>query len=67
MGGIVKEQLYATQRQLAYVERRECSTAVARRRLLNLIRQWPLQLELYVDLLKTYIISQGSHQRVKPS
>ena len=67
MGGIVKEQLYATQRQLAYVERRECSAAVARRRLLSLIQQWPLQLELYVDLLKTYVISSGSHQRVNPS
>ena len=67
MGGIVKEQLYATQRQLAYVERCECSAAMARRRLISLIRQWPLQLELYVDLLKTYILSRGSHQRVKPS
>lgn len=67
MGHIVKEQLYATQRQLAYVERRECSTATARRRLRSLIRRWPLQLELYVDLLKTYVSYSGSHQPLNPS
>lgn len=67
IGKIVKEQLYATQRQLAYVERRECSAAVARRRLLNLIQRWPLRLELYVDLLKTYVIFRYSDQSINPS
>jgi glycosyltransferase involved in cell wall biosynthesis len=67
MGGIVEAQLYATQRHLAYLERRECSPIVARRRILNLIRKWPLQVELYVDLLKTYLISGRSHQRGNPS
>jgi glycosyltransferase involved in cell wall biosynthesis len=67
IGEIVKEQLYATQRQLAYVERRECSAAVARRRLLNLIQRWPLRLELYGDLLKTYVIFRHSNQSVNPS
>jgi glycosyltransferase involved in cell wall biosynthesis len=67
MGGIVEAQLYATQRHLAYLERRECSPIVARRRILNLIRKWPLQVELYVDLLKTYLSSGRSHQRGNPS
>ena len=64
---IVKEQLYTTQRQLAYVERQECSTAAARHRLRSLIRQWPLQLELYVDLVKTYVIRSQSQQPLNPS
>ena len=53
-------QLYATQRQLAYLERRECSGAIARQRLRSLIRRWPLHLELYLDLAKTYIIPNQS-------
>jgi hypothetical protein len=53
-------QLYATQRQLAYLERRECSGAIARQRLRSLIRRWPLHLELYLDLAKTYIIPHQS-------
>lgn len=52
---LVKAQLYTTQRQLAYLERRECSGAVARQRLGTLIRQWPLNLELYMDFAKTYV------------
>ena len=67
MGQIVKEQLYATQSQLAYIERRECSTVAARQRLRSLIRRWPLQLELYVDLLKTYVSRSESHQPSNPS
>jgi len=64
---IVKEQLYTTQRQLAYVERQECSTATARHRLYRLIRQWPLQLELYVDLVKTYVFRSESQRPLNPS
>jgi len=56
MAEVVKEQLFKTQRQLAYVERLECSSAVARHRLGCLIRQWPLRFGLYVDLLKTYVL-----------
>ncbi|WHZ21020.1 MAG: hypothetical protein OJF47_000132 [Nitrospira sp.] len=56
MAEVVKEQLFKTQRQLAYVERLEVSSAVARHRLRTLIRQWPLQLELYMDLAKTYLL-----------
>ena len=61
IGEIVKAQLYAAERQLAYVERRECSSAVARRRLRRLIRRWPLQIELYMDLLKTYVVRSKPH------
>ena len=57
---LVQAQLYATQRQLAYLERRECSGAAARQRLGALIRQWPLNLELYVDFAKTYVSRQVS-------
>lgn len=57
---LVQAQLYATQRQLAYLERRECSGAAARQRLGALIREWPLNLELYVDFAKTYVIRQVS-------
>lgn len=52
---LVQAQLYKTQRQLAYLERRECSGAAARQRLGGLIRQWPLNVELYVDFAKTYV------------
>lgn len=55
MGQIVKAQLYTTQRQLAYLERLECSGAVARQRLRRLIREWPFRLELYVDMAKSYV------------
>ncbi len=59
---LVQAQLYATQRQLAYLERRECSNAAARQRLCRLIRQWPFHLELYVDFAKTYV-SRHESQR----
>lgn len=52
---LVQAQLYTTQRQLAYLERQECSGAAARQRLGALIRQWPLNLELYLDFAKTYV------------
>lgn len=52
---LVRTQLYANQRQLAYLERLECSGAVARQRLRSLIREWPFRLELYVDMAKSYV------------
>ena len=55
---LVQAQLYATQRQLAYLERREGSGAIARRRLSRLIRQRPFDLDLYLDFAKTYISRQ---------
>src|SRR5262245_5555525 len=63
MAEIVRRRLYETQRQLAYVERVECSTAEARRRLFGLIREWPLHFELYVDLAKTYILAGAARSR----
>ena len=52
---LIDTQLYANQRQLAYLERLECSGAVARRRLRQLVQQWPFRLELYLDLAKSYM------------
>lgn len=64
---LVDTQLYANQRQLAYLERLECSGAVARRRLRHLVRQWPFRLELYMDLAKSYIRNRNLHAPVNPS
>ena len=55
IGRLVNKRLYETQRQLAYLERRECMTTSARQRLRNLIRRWPHKCELYLDLVKTYV------------
>lgn len=64
---LVQAQLYTAQRQLAYLERRECSSAAARQRLRCLIRQWPFHLELYVDFVKTYIRVRESQPPLSPS
>lgn len=64
---LVDTQLYANQRQLAYLERLECSGAVARRRLRHLVRQWPFRLELYMDLAKSYIRNRNLQASVNPS
>ena len=60
-------QLYANQRQLAYVERLECSGAVARRRLRRMVRQWPFHLELYLDLAKSYLSNPKIQMPASPS
>jgi glycosyltransferase involved in cell wall biosynthesis len=57
---LVKAQQYITQRQLAYLERRECSGGLARQRLRSLIRNWPFRFELYLDLAKTYAAHKQS-------
>ena len=57
---LVKSQLYVNQRQLAYLERLECSGAVARQRLRSLIREWPLRIELYMDMVKSYVCRSGA-------
>lgn len=56
---LVEAQLYQQERQLAYLERRECSGAVARHRLRKLIKRWPLRFELYADFAKSYV-SRGT-------
>jgi len=67
MAQVVEEQLFATQRQLAYVERLEYSSAAARHRLGRLIRQWPLRLGLYMDLVKTYMLRKEWQQPLNRS
>lgn len=64
---LIDIQLYANQRQLAYLERLECSGEVARRRLLQLVRQWPFRLELYLDLAKSYNWNRASRMPVNPA
>ncbi|GAB1723750.1 MAG: glycosyltransferase [Nitrospira sp. CR1.1] len=64
---LVATQLYANQRQLAYLERLECSGAVARQRLRHLVRQWPFRLELYMDLAKSYLGHRKLQTPVNPS
>ena len=64
---LVDTQLYETQRQLAYLERLECSGAVARRRLRQLVRQWPFRLELYLDLAKSYVLNRKLQMPASPS
>ena len=53
--GIVRERLYAIQRCLAYLDRVEGQIDHARRRIFNLIREWPLRAELYVELVKACV------------
>lgn len=64
---LVASQLYANQRQLAYLERLECSGTEARRRLWHLVRQWPFRLELYIDLAKSYIKHRKLQTPTNPS
>lgn len=64
---LIDTQLYTNQRQLAYLERVECSGAVARRRLRRLVQQWPFRLELYLDLAKSYMWNRAQQMPVNPS
>ena len=64
---LIDTQLYTNQRQLAYLERLECSGAVARRRLRRLVQQWPFRLELYLDLAKSYMWNRAQQMPVNPS
>lgn len=54
---IVRQRLYTIARELAYIERTEGHHDQARRRLMSLIKDWPLRMELYRDLLKTCVPS----------
>ena len=52
---ILRARLYPVQRELAYHDRIHGRRESAKRRLANLIKEWPCQFELYVDLLKAYL------------
>ena len=52
---ILRDCLYMVQRELAHLDRIQGRSESAKRRLANLIKEWPRQYELYVDLLKAYL------------
>ena len=52
---ILRDRLYLVQRELAHLDRIQGRNEAAKRRLTNLIKEWPRQFELYVDLLKAYL------------
>lgn len=52
---IVRARLYTLQHELAYLDRTEGRTDDARRRVISLIRDWPLQADLYVQLVKACV------------
>ena len=49
---LISGRLYTAKRELAYLDRIEGQNRLATRRLIELIKRWPLQPELYADLLK---------------
>ncbi|MBX3237319.1 MAG: glycosyltransferase [Nitrospiraceae bacterium] len=55
LGDFLRDQLFNTQRQIAYLERREGKVESARKRLRGLLSQHPWQWRLYLDFLKTYL------------
>ena len=52
---IVRGGLYTVRRELAYLDRTDGRTGDSRRRIMSLIRKWPLRTELYVELLKACV------------
>lgn len=52
---ILRARSYKVQRELAYLDRIEGRNESAKRRLASMIKKWPSQFELYVDLLKAYL------------
>lgn len=64
---LVEAQLYQQERQLAYLERLECSGVIARQRLRNLIRQWPLRIELYADFAKSFLYRSRTQVPLNPA
>ena len=52
---ILRARSYRVQRELAYLDRIQGRNESAKRRLANLIKEWPRRVELYVDLLKVYL------------
>jgi glycosyltransferase involved in cell wall biosynthesis len=51
---ILRARSYQVGRELAYLDRTHGRSDSAKRRIANLIKEWPHRSELYVDLLKTY-------------
>ena len=54
---VVRGQLYAGRRELAYLDRLEGRTSHSLRHTISLVRQWPLRTQLYMDMLKTCVRS----------
>jgi glycosyltransferase involved in cell wall biosynthesis len=52
---ILRARLYRLQRELAYLDRIEGRSESAKRRIINLIKEWPSHPRLYLDLLKAYL------------
>ena len=51
---ILRARSYLVRRELAYLDRIQGRSESAKRRLTNLIKEWPRRSELYMDLLKAY-------------
>lgn len=49
---LISSRLYTAKRELAYLDRIDGQNHLAKRRLIELIKQWPMQSELYGDLAK---------------
>lgn len=52
---LISSHLYVAKRELAYLDRMDGQNHLAKRRLIELIQRWPMQSELYADLLKVYL------------
>jgi glycosyltransferase involved in cell wall biosynthesis len=52
---IIRDRLVVVGLELAYLERADGRTNEARRRVLGLIREWPLRAKLYVELVKACV------------
>jgi glycosyltransferase involved in cell wall biosynthesis len=63
---VVRKRLYDLGRDLAYLERLEGDTALARRRLLGLIKTWPFQPRLYTDLVKATLARSSPKRDLPP-
>ena len=62
---ILRARLYLVQRELAYLDRIQGRSELAKRRLANLIKESPRQFELYVDLLKAYLPASLSRSHTR--
>lgn len=63
---IVRNRLYSLGRDLAYLERIGGEGGHARRRLLGLIKAWPLRLGLYADLIKACLLPMPAPRQRSP-
>jgi glycosyltransferase involved in cell wall biosynthesis len=62
---MLRARWFEVQRELAYLDRIQGRGESAKRRLAKLIKEWPRQVELYVDLLKAYLPSAVLHKSPK--